>query len=74
MQPYYDSLIAKVIARGATRDEAIRRLKVALAELQVETISTNIPLHQALLCDPGFVDGGVDIHHLEHWLVKREQS
>ncbi|KFL89669.1 Biotin carboxylase of acetyl-CoA carboxylase [Acetobacter malorum] len=74
VQPYYDSLIAKVIARGATRDEAICRLKVALAELQVETILTNIPLHQALLSDPGFVEGGVDIHHLEHWLEKREQS
>lgn len=74
VQPYYDSLIAKIIAHGATRDEAIRRLKVALSEMQVETISTNIPLHQALLCDPDFVDGGVDIHHLEHWLEKREHS
>lgn len=74
VQPYYDSLIAKVIARGATRSEAIQRLKVALAEMQVEAISTNIPLHQALLCDPAFEKGGVDIHHLEHWLEKREYS
>ena len=74
VQPYYDSLIAKVIARGATRSEAIQRLKIALAEMQVEAISTNIPLHQALLCDPAFEKGGVDIHHLEHWLEKREHS
>lgn len=71
VQPYYDSLIAKVIAHGATRTEAIRRLKVALAEMQVEGIETNIPLHQALLEDKGVLDGGVDIHHLEHWLEKR---
>lgn len=74
VQPYYDSLIAKVIAHGATRQEAISRLKVALSEMQVETISTNIALHQALLNDPGFVEGGVDIHHLEHWLEKREKA
>lgn len=72
VQPYYDSLIAKVIARGATRQEAMQRLKVALSEMQVETIATNIPLHQALLCDPDFLKGGVDIHHLEHWLEKRK--
>lgn len=73
VQPYYDSLIAKVIARGATRPEAIRRLQVALAEMQVEGIETNIPLHQALLQDKGVLEGGVDIHHLEHWLEKRSQ-
>ncbi|WP_025827452.1 acetyl-CoA carboxylase biotin carboxylase subunit [Acetobacter okinawensis] len=71
VQPYYDSLIAKVIARGATRTEAINRLQVALAEMQVEGIETNIPLHQAILQDTGFLEGGVDIHHLEHWLEKR---
>ena len=70
-QPYYDSLIAKVIARGATRTEAINRLQVALAEMQVEGIETNIELHQAILQDTGFLEGGVDIHHLEHWLEKR---
>ena len=71
VQPYYDSLIAKVIARGATRTEAINRLQVALAEMQVEGIETNIALHQAILQDTGFLEGGVDIHHLEHWLEKR---
>ncbi|MFT8419125.1 MAG: acetyl-CoA carboxylase biotin carboxylase subunit [Acetobacter sp.] len=73
IQPYYDSLIAKVIARGATRTEAIKRLQVALAEMQVRGIETNITLHQALLQDAGVLEGGVDIHHLEHWLEKRSE-
>lgn len=72
--PYYDSLIAKVITHGATRDEALTRMRVALSELRVEGIRTNVPLHRSVLDDDGFRAGGVDIHHLERWLAEREQA
>jgi len=74
VQPYYDSLLGKLIAHGATRAEAMARMRVALAEMRVEGVLTNIPLHQALLVDEGFVQGGVDIHHLERWLIARGAS
>lgn len=63
--PHYDSMIGKVVAHGATRDEALARLRGALAEMRVEGLPTNIPLHLRLLDDPGFTRGGVSIHHLE---------
>ena len=72
--PYYDSLIAKVITHGATREEALARMRIALSEMRIEGIRTNVPLHQAMLEDAGFGEGGVDIHHLERWLAKRKQT
>jgi acetyl-CoA carboxylase, biotin carboxylase subunit len=72
--PYYDSLIAKVITHGATRDDALARMRLALSELRIEGISTNVPLHRAVLEDAGFRAGGVDIHHLERWLAERKSS
>jgi acetyl-CoA carboxylase biotin carboxylase subunit len=63
--PHYDSMIAKVITHGATREEAIARMQGALAECVVEGIRTNIPLHRELLADPDFMAGGVLIHFLE---------
>ncbi|MFM0077559.1 acetyl-CoA carboxylase biotin carboxylase subunit [Paraburkholderia sediminicola] len=72
--PYYDSLIAKVITHGATREEALARMRIALSEMRIEGIRTNVPLHQAMLEDEGFREGGVDIHHLERWLAKRKQT
>ncbi|AXL48703.1 acetyl-CoA carboxylase [Paraburkholderia caffeinilytica] len=72
--PYYDSLIAKVITHGATREEALARMRIALSEMRIEGIRTNVPLHRAMLEDEGFCDGGVDIHHLERWLAKRKQT
>ncbi|RDK02429.1 acetyl-CoA carboxylase biotin carboxylase subunit [Paraburkholderia lacunae] len=72
--PYYDSLIAKVITHGATREEALARMRLALSEMRVEGIRTNVPLHRAMLEDEGFGEGGVDIHHLERWLAKRKQT
>ncbi|MBE7728746.1 acetyl-CoA carboxylase biotin carboxylase subunit [Komagataeibacter sp. FXV3] len=71
VQPYYDSLIGKIISHGATRAEAIARMQVALAEMKVEGVSTNIALHRDLLADPDFRHGGVDIHYLERWLAQR---
>lgn len=68
---HYDSLIGKLIAHGATRDEALARARVALSELRVEGIATNVPLHQAILDDPAFRQGGYDIHHLEQWMAAK---
>jgi acetyl-CoA carboxylase, biotin carboxylase subunit len=69
--PHYDSLIGKLIAHGATREEALARARVALSELRAEGIKTNVPLHQAILDDRAFHQGGYDIHHLEHWMTAR---
>jgi acetyl-CoA carboxylase biotin carboxylase subunit len=63
--PYYDSLIGKLVVHGETRADALARLAVALDEMRVEGISTNLPLHRRLVTDPDFVRGGVTIHHLE---------
>ena len=67
--PYYDSLIAKIIAHGDTRAQAIARMRIALSEMVVEGIKTNIPLHQELLNDPAFIAGGASIHYLEQKLA-----
>jgi acetyl-CoA carboxylase biotin carboxylase subunit len=72
--PYYDSLIGKVIAYGATRDQAIRRMRIALSEMVVEGIRTNIPLHQELLLDNRVIRGGVSIHFLEQKLAQNKKS
>jgi acetyl-CoA carboxylase biotin carboxylase subunit len=61
----YDSMIGKLITYGATRDQAIARMRIALSEMIVEGIKTNIPLHQDLLTDQAFLDGGQSIHYLE---------
>lgn len=74
VSPYYDSLIAKIIAHGDTRDEALMRMRIALSELRVEGIRINAALHQAMLADEGFKAGGVDIHHLERWLAQRKEA
>ena len=63
--PYYDSLIGKAIVLATDRATALRRMQGALAELVVDGIRTNVPLHQELLQDPEFQAGGVDIHFLE---------
>ena len=63
--PYYDSMIAKVIAYGDDRDLAIARMRIALTEMIIEGIKTNIPLHLDLLMDCNFLSGPVSIHHLE---------
>jgi acetyl-CoA carboxylase biotin carboxylase subunit len=68
--PHYDSLLGKVIAYGATREQAIRRMRIALSEMVVEGIQTNIPLHQELLVDTRFLRGGTSIHYLEQKLAQ----
>ena len=63
--PYYDSMVAKVITHAETRDLALARMRVALSEMVVEGIKTNIPLHQDILNDANFIKGGTNIHYLE---------
>ncbi|MDY3196870.1 MAG: acetyl-CoA carboxylase biotin carboxylase subunit [Pseudomonadaceae bacterium] len=63
--PNYDSLVGKLITYGATRDEALARMRNALDELVVDGIKTNTPLHRELVRDEGFCKGGVNIHYLE---------
>jgi acetyl-CoA carboxylase, biotin carboxylase subunit len=67
--PNYDSMVGKVIAYGATRDQAIKRMRIALSEMVVEGIKTNIPLHQELMLDERFLKGGTSIHYLEQKLA-----
>ncbi len=62
--PYYDSLIAKIICFGETREIAIARMLTALQETVIEGVKTNIPLHRKLLTSERFCQGGVDIHFL----------
>jgi acetyl-CoA carboxylase biotin carboxylase subunit len=69
--PYYDSMVGKVIAYGATREQAIRRMQIALSEMVVEGILTNIPLHRELMVDARFIEGGTNIHYLEHKLASK---
>ncbi|AQZ94880.1 acetyl-CoA carboxylase biotin carboxylase subunit [Halopseudomonas phragmitis] len=66
--PNYDSLVGKLITYGATRDEALARMRNAIDELVVDGIKTNTELHRELVRDPGFCKGGVNIHYLEHKL------
>ncbi len=63
--PFYDSLIAKLICTGDTREEALRRTEIALDEMLIDGISSNIGLHQDLVTDEAFQKGGVNIHYLE---------
>jgi acetyl-CoA carboxylase, biotin carboxylase subunit len=69
--PHYDSMVGKVISYGATREQAIRRMQIALSEMVVEGILTNIPLHRELMVDARFIEGGTNIHYLEHKLADK---
>jgi acetyl-CoA carboxylase biotin carboxylase subunit len=63
--PHYDSMIAKIISYGSSRDEALKRMRNALDEIVIDGIHTNIPLQRDLVIDEAFIEGGVDIHYLE---------
>ena len=65
---HYDSMIGKIIASGSTREQAIARMRIALSEIVIEGIKTNIPLHIDLMNDLAFKNGGVSIHYLENKL------
>jgi len=70
--PHYDSMIGKVIAHGDTREQALRRMRIALSEMVVEGILTNLPLHRELFTDSSFEAGGTSIHYLESKLAQRK--
>ncbi len=69
----YDSMIGKIIVHGDTREQAMARMRTALAETVVEGITTNIALHRELLVDAKFMAGGTNIHYLEQWLEQRKR-
>jgi acetyl-CoA carboxylase biotin carboxylase subunit len=70
--PYYDSMIAKLIVFGRTRERCIMRLRRALEEMVVEGVKTNIPLHEELLRQDDVLNGDYTIKWLEEWLTRRE--
>jgi acetyl-CoA carboxylase biotin carboxylase subunit len=66
--PYYDSLVAKLIAHGKDRAEAIQRMKRALDLFIVEGIHTSIPLHKRILNEPDFIEGNFDTNFIKRWM------
>ncbi|KHL26068.1 acetyl-CoA carboxylase [Croceibacterium mercuriale] len=71
--PYYDSMIAKLIVYGRTREGCIMRLRRALEEMVIEGVKTNIPLHNALLHEDDVLSGNYSIKWLEDWLARRDR-
>lgn len=69
--PHYDSLIAKLIVHGQTRNECLMRLRRALEEFVIDGIDTTVPLHQKLIVDSDFINGDYDIHWLEKFVAKQ---
>jgi len=67
--PHYDSMIGKVLTYGDTREQALRRMRIALSEMAIEGILTNLPLHRDLMLDANFIAGGTSIHYLEKKLA-----
>jgi acetyl-CoA carboxylase biotin carboxylase subunit len=65
--PYYDSLLAKLIALGDTRQEVIARMARALDEFIVEGVPTTIPFHQAVMKDSSFREGRVNTRFIDRW-------
>jgi acetyl-CoA carboxylase, biotin carboxylase subunit len=68
--PHYDSMIAKLIVYGNTRNEALMRARRALGEYVIDGIKTTLPLHNRLVQDSDFVNGDYDIHWLEKWVER----
>jgi acetyl-CoA carboxylase, biotin carboxylase subunit len=72
--PNYDSMIGKLIVHGNTRAQAIARMRVALSEMVVDGIKTNVPLQSRIMADIGFQQGGTNIHYLEKRLAERKEK
>ncbi|MDE2340479.1 MAG: acetyl-CoA carboxylase biotin carboxylase subunit, partial [Alphaproteobacteria bacterium] len=68
--PYYDSMIAKLIVYGRTRESCMMRMRRALEEFVITGVKTTIPLHQELLAAPDVIDGNYSIKWLEEWLAR----
>ncbi len=72
--PFYDSMVAKLIVYGRTRQSCMMRMRRALEEMVIDGIKTNIPLHQALLREADVIDGNYTIKWLEDWLARNEEA
>jgi acetyl-CoA carboxylase biotin carboxylase subunit len=72
--PNYDSMIGKLIVHGRDRDTAIARMRIALGELVIDGVKTNIPLQQRILADGGFQQGGQNIHYLEKRIAEQREK
>jgi len=72
--PNYDSMIGKLIVHGRDRDTAIARMRIALGELVIEGVKTNIPLQQRIIADGGFQLGGQNIHYLEKRIAEQREK
>ena len=74
VQPYYDSLVSKLIVYGSNRNECLMRLRRTLDEYVIGGIETTIPLHQEIITQPDFINGEYDIHWLEKMVERRPNS
>jgi len=72
--PNYDSMIGKLIVHGRDRDTAIARMRIALSELVIDGVKTNVPLQQRILADSGFQQGGQNIHYLEKRIAEAKEK
>jgi acetyl-CoA carboxylase biotin carboxylase subunit len=72
--PYYDSMIGKLISYGPTRDVAMARMRIALSEVVIDGIKTNVPLQEELFNDGAFKQGGTNIHYLEKLLEQKAKK
>lgn len=70
--PYYDSMVAKLIVYGQTRNAALMRLKRALEEFVIEGVKTTTPLHQDIISQADFIDGQYSIHWLEKYMKSKK--
>jgi acetyl-CoA carboxylase biotin carboxylase subunit len=70
----YDSMIGKLIVHGPDRETAIARMQVALSEMIIDGIKTNVPLQQRIMADGGFQQGGQNINYLEKKLAERKEK
>jgi len=72
--PFYDSMIAKLIVHGQTRNSALMRMRRALEEFVIDGVSTTIPLQQEIISQADFIDGMYNIHWLEHYMKDRKKE
>ncbi len=72
--PFYDSMIAKLIVHGKTRNAALMRLRRALEEFVIEGVKTTIPLHQEIISQADFIDGQYNIHWLEKFMNSKKNA
>jgi acetyl/propionyl-CoA carboxylase alpha subunit len=72
--PYYDSMIAKLICKGRTRQQALIRMKNALSEFIIDGLPTTIPFHQEVMEHPDFVSGNYNLDFVEKMMTTKEKN